>query len=106
MWLTSPRSVIANLIAGHEAPAAAFTNTRAVNVPGISVSVGDIVAALRRVAGDEVAARVSWQVDPAIDRIGRTWPRDFDAHFGDSLRMQRDGDFDSIVRQYIADELP
>jgi D-erythronate 2-dehydrogenase len=105
MWLTSPRSVIANLIAGHEAPASAFAHTRAVNVPGISVAVGDMVAALRRVAGDEVAARVSWRVDPAIDRIVRTWPRDFDARLGRSLQMQTDPDFDSIVRQYMADEL-
>ena len=106
MWLTSPRSVIANLVAGHEAPASAFTATRAVNVPGISVAVGDIVAALRRVAGDDVAARVSWKVDPAIDRIVRTWPRDFDARFGQALGMQSDADFDSIVRQYMTDELP
>ena len=105
MWLTSPRSVIANLVAGHEAPASAFTTTRAVNVPGISVTVGDMVAALRRVAGDDVAARVSWQLDPAIDRIVRTWPRDFDARFGQALGMQRDADFDSIVRQYLTEEL-
>lgn len=105
MWLISPRAVIANLIVGHEAPASAFADTRAVNVPGISVAVGDMVVALRRVAGDDVAARVSWQVDPSIERIVRTWPRDFDARFGQSLRMQADPDFDSIVRQYMADEL-
>ena len=105
MWLTSPRSVIANLIIGHEAPVSAFAHTRAVNVPGVSIAVGDMAAALRRVAGDDVAARVSWQVDPAIDRIVRTWPRNFDARFGRSLGMQTDPDFDSIVRQYMADEL-
>jgi D-erythronate 2-dehydrogenase len=105
MWLTSPRSVIANLIAAHEAPASAFTYTRAINVPGISVAVGDMVAALKRVAGEEVAARVTWHVDPAIDRIVRTWPRSFDARFGRSLGMDSDPDFDSIVRQYVADEL-
>lgn len=105
MWLTSPRSVIANLIAGHEAPASGFAHARAVNVPGISVTVGDMVAALRRVAGDKVAARVSWHVDPSIDRIVRTWPRDFDARLGRSLHMQTDPDFDSIIQQYMADEL-
>ena len=106
MWLISPRAVIANLIVGHEAPAAAFASTRVVNVPGISVEVGEIVEALRRVAGEEVASRVSWQLDPTIDRIVRTWPRDFEARFGRTLGMQADRDFDSIVSQYIADELP
>lgn len=105
MWLISPRNAIANLIAGHEAPASAFAHKRAVNVPGISVTVGDMVAALRRVAGDEVAERVRWEYDPAIDRIVRTWPRDFDAAAGRSLGMVADADFDAIVRQYMTDEL-
>lgn len=105
MWLTSPRTVIANLVVGHEAPAAAFASTRAVNVPGISVEVGEMVSALRRVAGEEVAARVTWRVDPAIDRIVRTWPRNFDARFGTSLGMRADPDFESNIRQYMADEL-
>src|SRR5438067_1009217 len=51
MWVQSPRAVIANLLIGHEAPASAFTQSRSVNVPGICVAVGDMVAALRRVAG-------------------------------------------------------
>ncbi len=105
MWLISPRRVIENLVLGHEVPAASFAQSRSINVPGISVSVGDMVASLRRVAGDAVADRVRWQHDPAIDRIVKTWPRDFDAAFGRSLGMQSDPDFDAIVRQYIADEL-
>jgi nucleoside-diphosphate-sugar epimerase len=39
MWVTSPRTVIANIIKGHEAPASAFAHTRSVNVPGILVPV-------------------------------------------------------------------
>ena len=105
MWLISPRAVIGNLLIGHEAPAASFGPTRAVNVPGISVTVGEMVDSLRRVSDEEVAARVAWQPDATIDRIVRTWPRDFDAAFGRSLGMQADPDFDSIIRQYMADEL-
>ncbi len=52
MWVISPRAVIANILVGHETPAAAFAHTRSVNVPGILVSVDDMVGALRRVAGD------------------------------------------------------
>jgi hypothetical protein len=105
MWLISPRRVIENLVLGHEAPATSFAHSRSVNVPGISVTVGTMVASLRRVAGDAVADRVRWQHDPAIDRIVKTWPRDFDAAFGRSLGMRADADFDAIVQQYIDDEL-
>ena len=105
MWVISPRAVIANMIIGHEVPASAFTYSRSVNVPGISVGVGDMVAALRRVAGDAVADRVRWQFDPAIDRIVSTWPSHFAPQRGLALGMRADPDFDCIVRAYIADDM-
>jgi len=106
MWVTSPRTVIANLVLGHEAPASAFAMTRSVNVPGILVAVEDMVAALRRAAGDAVAARVKWQLDPATDRIVSTWPANFAPKLGPALGMKADTDFESIVRAYIADDMP
>lgn len=106
MWVQSPRAVIDNLIVGHEAPASAFTHTRSINVPGITVSVGDMVAALRAVAGDEVAERVTWRLDPAVDRIVSTWPARFAPQLGSTLGMQADRDFAAIVRAYIADDMP
>ena len=104
VWVSSPRTVIANLIVGHEAPASSFALTRSINVPGIHVGVGEMVAALRRIAGDAVADRVKWQLDPAIDRIVSTWPARFASVLGPALGMQADPDFDSIVRAYIADD--
>lgn len=105
MWLASPRATVANLIAGHEAPASAFATTHSINVPGISISVGAMVDALRRVAGEDVAARVRWQRDPVIERIVETWPRAFEPKFGQSLGMRGDADFESIIRQHIDDEV-
>jgi D-erythronate 2-dehydrogenase len=106
MWVQSPRAVVANLLAGHEAPADRLPPYRCINVPGISVAVGDMVTALRDVAGDAVAARVQWQYDPVIDRIVSTWPARFDARVGPALGMRADADFESIVRAYIAHDLP
>ncbi len=106
MWVQSPRAVIGNLIVGHEAPATSFAHTRSVNVPGICVSVADMVAALRSVAGDGVADRVQWKVDPAIDKIVATWPSNFAPKLGPALGMKADADFASIVRAYIADDMP
>lgn len=102
MWLQAPGTVIENLLAGHEAPASAFAYTRSVNVPGLSVAVGDMVEALRKVAGDDVARLVRWEYDPAIDRIVSTWPAAFEARLGKSLGMRGDSDFESIVHAYQA----
>jgi nucleoside-diphosphate-sugar epimerase len=106
MWVISPRAVIDNLIIGHDAPAAAFDGARAVNVPGLCVSVGEMVEALREVAGAEVAAHVRWQRDPVIDRMVSTWPARFAAARGLALGMHGDRDFAAIVRAYIDDDLP
>jgi nucleoside-diphosphate-sugar epimerase len=106
MWVQSPRAVIENLIVGHEVPATSFAYTRSVNVPGICVSVADMVAALRKVAGDTVADRVQWIHDPVIDRIVATWPANFAPKLGPALGMKADTDFASIVRAYIADDMP
>jgi hypothetical protein len=70
------------------------------------VSVREMVDALRRVAGDAVADRVKWQPDPVIERIVATWPPRFAPVLGPALGMRADTDFDSIIRAYIADELP
>ena len=111
MWVTSPRSVIANLTTGHEVPAAGFAkagfaHTRSVNVPGLRVGVGQMIEALKKVAGETVASRVKWQVDPVIDRIVATWPANFAPVLGPALGMQADRDFEAIVRQYIEDQRP
>jgi nucleoside-diphosphate-sugar epimerase len=106
MWVQSPRAVIENLIIGHEASAASFAHTRSVNVPGICVPVADMVAALRKVAGDAVADRVKWLYDPVIDKIVATWPANFAPKLGPRLGMKADTDFESIVRAYIADDMP
>jgi nucleoside-diphosphate-sugar epimerase len=101
--VTSPRQVIDNLLVGHDVSATKFGQTRSVNVPGLRVSVAAMVDALRRVAGDAVAARVQWQLDPAIDRIVQTWPANFAPRLGPALGMAADTDFEGIVRAYIAD---
>ena len=104
MWVQSPRAVIDNLIVGHEAPAAAFAHSRSINVPGICVGVRDMVTALRSVAGDAVADRVKWQLEPATDKIVATWAANFAPKLGPALGMKADLDFETIIRAYIADE--
>ena len=101
LWVTSPRQVIDNLIVGHDVAAAKFRDTRSINVPGMRVSVAAMVDALRRVAGDAVAARVKWRVDPVIDRIVRTWPASFAPRLGPALGMNGDSDFGVIIGDYM-----
>jgi nucleoside-diphosphate-sugar epimerase len=106
MWIQSPRAVVDNFLVGHDADALRLPTTRAINVPGICIGVGKMVDALRNVAGDDVASRVRWEYDGAIDRIVSTWPARFDAATGRALGMRADDDFESIVRAHIAESAP
>ncbi|MBE7522230.1 MAG: SDR family oxidoreductase [Burkholderiales bacterium] len=106
MWLVSPRTMIDSFIVGYDAPASALPAWHSVNVPGISVTVGAMVDALRRVAGDAVADRVVFRHDEAVDRIVRTWPRAIETTAGRALGMRSDADFEAIVRQYVEHDMP
>ena len=52
---------------------------RALTMPGLAVTVGEQIAALKKVAGDKVAARIRREPDPFIEQIVAGWPRRFDA---------------------------
>ena len=104
VWLASPDTAIASLIAAHGLPSAALADRRWVNVPGISMTAGEMVASLERVAGPEVAKRVRWERDPRIDRMVRGWPGAGDNSRARALGFPADESFDAIIRRYMEDE--
>ncbi|MEO6958763.1 MAG: D-erythronate dehydrogenase [Burkholderiaceae bacterium] len=104
MWLMSPRKVVHNLIHAYELDGARFGASRIVSLPGLSVTVRDMVGALKTVAGAEVAQRIQWLEDESIKRIVTSWPGDFQAVLGKALGFKADTDFAGIIRAYIEDE--
>ena len=74
-------------------------------MPGVCCTVGEQIAALRRIAGDKVAGRIERTPDELIERIVAGWPRRFDARRGLALGFQVEATFDDIIRVHIEDEL-
>jgi nucleoside-diphosphate-sugar epimerase len=105
MYVLSPRRVVEALIRAFELPAQAFGMTRMLTLPGITVSIGEMVDALEEVAGERVANRVKWQPHPVIQKIVAGWPAAFDARRARAMGFEADPDFASIVRAHIEDEL-
>ncbi|WP_447922208.1 D-erythronate dehydrogenase [Achromobacter aegrifaciens] len=105
LWLLSPRGAIQALIAGCELDADAVVDRAPINLPGVSVTAAEMVQALRDVAGDETADRVSWQPDERVERIVGSWPGRWDTTRAERLGLQGDTDFAAIVRAYMADDL-
>ena len=102
LWLSSPSAVTENLVKGLALPAADFgPYSRTVNLPGITVTVAEMIAALREVAGDEVAGRIQYQPDETISKIVASWPSQFDISRAIALGFQGDRSFTDIVRAHM-----
>lgn len=104
-WLASPRSVIENLIRTAELEAEALGQNRCFNLPGITVTVAEMIVSLERAGGQAALDLVDYDRDPTIEKIVAGWAVDFNPQKALALGMQVDTDFDSIVTGFVEDEL-
>src|SRR5687767_9282274 len=60
VWILSPKRVVEAFLHAHELPASAWPSSRVVNLPGITLSVREMIDAMGRVAGKDAVARVKF----------------------------------------------
>ena len=104
VWLLSPRRVTEAFVHAHELSSSAWGANRVVNLPGITASVAQMIDALARVAGKEVAERVRYVPDQRIRAIVKTWPVRFRTPRALALGFKPDEDVESVIRSHAADE--
>ncbi len=101
LCLLSPATAVDCMIAVHEASGESIGQNRIVNAPGVSVTVGEMVATLERVAGADVARRIRWEPDARVERIVASWPGSWDSSRARELGLPADDSFDAILRRYM-----
>lgn len=101
LWLLSPRTVIACFLKAHAIAGEQLGVDRSIILPGLAITVHDMVAALARVAGPEAAQRIRWERDPRVERVANTWPGRLDDSRARALGFPADVSFDDIIRQYL-----
>jgi nucleoside-diphosphate-sugar epimerase len=104
-WHASPRSAVGFLVHAATIDGERLGARRNLSMPGVSVTVGEQIAALRKVAGDRVVSRIRREPDAAIIRIVEGWPRNFDARRARVLGFEADESFEAIIRTHVEDEL-
>ncbi|MGA8321482.1 MAG: D-erythronate dehydrogenase [Xanthobacteraceae bacterium] len=104
-WHASPRAAVGFLIHAAGLDAAKLGPRINLTMPGVCCTVGEQIAALRRIAGDKVAARIRREPDPLVARIVAGWPSRFDPSRGVALGFKAEASFDDIIHAHIADEL-
>jgi nucleoside-diphosphate-sugar epimerase len=74
-------------------------------MPGVSCTVAEQIAALRRVAGDKAVGRIRREPDALIMRIVAGWPQRAEARRARELGFRAEESFDEVIRVHIEDEL-
>ncbi len=104
-WHASPRAAVAFLAHAAAIDLSSLGTRRALNMPGLSVSVGEQLEALRAVAGDAPLKLIRRQPDPTVARIVGGWPRAFRPVRAQALGFRAEASFQDIIRIYMQDEL-
>ncbi len=102
VWILSPRRVVEAFLHAHDLPSSAWPTTRVVNLPGITLTVREMIDAMGRVAGRETVDRVKFVPDARIQGIVKTWPVRFRTDRALAMGFRADDDFESIVKDHLA----
>ncbi|KAK9465571.1 hypothetical protein V1512DRAFT_265780 [Lipomyces arxii] len=100
-WICSPKTLVANLkhaltVASDLLP----PHIRIVNLPGIGVSVQDMMNALSEIAGPDILKLLSEEEQPALKEILYSWPTKFDNARAYSMGFKPDQSFVETVKDF------
>ena len=99
--LASPARTMEGLSRAAEASDADWGPLTAVNLPSLRTTVGEMAAALGRVAGKAATDLLDWTPDPAIQRVVKSWPGNVAFERARGLGLSGDSDYESVIRDYV-----
>jgi nucleoside-diphosphate-sugar epimerase len=104
-WFASPRAAVGFLLHAATIDTDKLGARRNLSMPGISATVGEQIAALKKVAGEKAVRLIRREPDTTIQRIVEGWPRNFDTKRALALGFRADSSFEEIIRIHLEDEL-
>jgi D-erythronate 2-dehydrogenase len=105
-WQATPRSAIDLMVHAASIDLQPLGWRRSLNMPGLSVSVGEQMEALKSIAGASVAARVRRAVNPSVTQLVRGWAPAFRTDRANALGFKTtETSVADIIRIHIEDEL-
>ena len=101
IWISSPETVIENIIHAGNLSLNDDASFRALNLPGIKVTTKEMLIALKNDVGEASLQLVTHNFDPNIEKFMSNLPQSFDNEKEISLGFKVDIDFKSILVSYI-----
>ena len=105
MCLISPRKVIEAFLHAQTIRAHEWGWTRSVQLPGLTLTIRQMLSSLEEVAGVNVAKRVRFEPDARIEKIVYGWPAAFRSAKAQRLGFTTDNSMQDVIRNFIADDL-
>ncbi len=103
LFLSSPDTVIHNLLHAAGLNSEKLKGWRTVNLPGISVKVNHMLQSLRKITDESTVAKIQFKEDVSINRIVSGWPGSIDNTRALQLGFLVDNNFDNFIHQHITD---
>ncbi len=97
VWILSPQKVIRNFIHAAGINASQLGVNRLINLPGITVTIADMVNSLETVAGKEATSLIDWEADEFLQSIVLTFPTFFETQRALKLGFVKDDNFEEVI---------
>jgi D-erythronate 2-dehydrogenase len=104
-WFASPRSAVGYLLHAATMDLSRVGPRRNLSMPGVSATVGEMIEALRAIAGEKTVALIRRESDAFVAKIVAGWATNFDTARALSLGFSAEEEFSEIIRAHIDDEL-
>jgi nucleoside-diphosphate-sugar epimerase len=101
LWLSSPDTVIKNIIKAAQLNAGVFGHWLTVNLPGVGVTVKEMLEALEKQTDKKTMELVKFEPDETIEKIVSSWPAQIDNTRALNLGFELDGGFESFITQFL-----
>jgi len=99
------RTVVEGILTLHDLDGSRLGADRSVTFPSLSVTAGEMVAAVKRLGAERALGEISVEPDPVIERICGSWPKAASVDRAFELGLPMDGALDEVVRAYVEDWL-
>ncbi|KAL9034453.1 MAG: hypothetical protein Q9180_005399 [Flavoplaca navasiana] len=104
LWICSPRTIVQNLLHARDIPTEVYQGgSRVVNLPGVTVTIKEMLGALKAIGGQEALELIEERRDAPTERIVESWPTVFDTLKAQQLGFAEDGTLEQTLKDYIED---
>ncbi len=104
VWILSPGRVIQNFIHAANLDEKILGPDRIINLPGLTVSIQDMIKSLEQITNAEVTSLISHEPDAFLQSIVLTWPPHFQTARANQLGFVRDASAAEIIKSFMNEE--